>query len=1016
MSNPQNPQAGADVAAALARALAALPGTQATRSRDDVLSIFRRHLARIQQQVRDTFERGQLTGRQAARMLAGMVDGLVRTLHDHTLARAGAQRPASLTIAATGGYGRGVLAPFSDVDLLFLTPQEPDAPTLQAVEYMLYFLWDLGLKVGHATRSVEVCIAEAREDATVRTSLLDARQICGDTALFADFTTRFAAANKQDGPAEFIADKQRERDIRHERYGDSPFMVEPNIKEGRGGLRDMQTLYWIARYCFEIDDIDALTSPALSDPPIMTPLEAKHVRRSWDFLWTLRFHLHYVAGRAEERLTFDLQPVIGARMGYTRHGRQDGVERFMKHYFLTIRKVVSLTRVLEPAILRAALGRPATAPETDQALLEAGFVLLEGKLLPVGGRDFEDEPIQMLRILQIARNRSLALHPLALRRLIRNQRRAISLRNEPRAAAIFIDLLCGGEGDQHRADGAHWLSILNETGFLGSYLPDWGRIVGQMQFDTYHVFTVDEHTIETIRVLNTLEKGELDDVAPIAAEIMEHIQSRRPLYTAMLLHDIAKGRGGDHSEIGAELALKICPMLGLTAEETETVSWLVLHHLLMSHNAFKRDIDDPKTILDLADTIQSPERLRLLHVLTVADMRAVSSKVWNGWKATLLRELYSRVADVLAGGLGTTERDVRVARAKQATIPLLTDWPKEDIERFTSLGYAGYWLSFDPETHARHARLVMGAEKRGAKLMVELEPLPARAVTEVTVYVADHAGLFSRVAGALAVAGASIVDARIHTLTNGMALDTFWIQDAGGGAFDEPHRLERLSALIERSISGELKLGEAIRKSSKTLLGGRIRAIHVPPRVVIDNHASNTYTVLEVNGRDRPGLLHDVTAAMNQQGLQIASAHVTTYGVRAVDVFYVKDVFGLKVENDRKLAQLREALLTALANPDERKTPLVPIRVRPARRPGRRRSLPPPRAGRETKIPFPRCGRGQGWALQLPLSTPPERTPRRPGSPNSRAAPHPRAADRRRRPACLPARPRVARSSGSTPP
>jgi [protein-PII] uridylyltransferase len=385
----------------------------------------------------------------------------------------------------------------------------------------------------------------------------------------------------------------------------------------------------------------------------------------------------------------------------------------------------------------------------------------------------------------------------------------------------------------------------------------------------------------------------------------------------MILHDICKGRGGDHSELGAELALEVCPALGMTAEETETVSWLVLHHLLLSGTAFKRDIDDPKTILDLAETIQSPERLRLLLILTVADMRAVSSKVWNGWKATLLRELYARVAEVLAGGLSTTERDVRVERAKQTACVLLAGWTDAEKAWFSDLGYAGYWLSFDPETHARHARLLRDAEQRKAPLTVDTQPLPARAVTEVTVYAADHPGLFSQISGALAVAGASIVDARIHTMTNGMALDTFWIQDAAGGTFDQSHRLAKLSALIEQALSGRLRMAHEMRKLSRDMFGKRMRAIHAPPRVVVDNHASNTHTILEVNGRDRPGLLHDVTAAISDEGLQIASAHVTTYGVRAVDVFYVKDIFGLKIENDRKLAALRESLLKALASPDD---------------------------------------------------------------------------------------------------
>nr|WP_239002712.1 [protein-PII] uridylyltransferase [Rhodovastum atsumiense] len=921
-------------ATALQEALSALAAENAgVVPREAALAAFRRHLARIQNHVRDTFEQGGTSGLGAARRLASLTDGLIGALHDYALslhppAAAQSNGIGRLALAATGGYGRGVLAPFSDIDLLFLTADEPSPSVLRSVEFMLYFLWDLGLKVGHATRSVADCLTEANGDATIRTSLLDARPIAGDAVLFQEFATRFRTACAEAGAATYIAAKQAERASRHRRYGDSPFVVEPNIKEGRGGLRDLQTLYWIARYVFGTNIMAELADPAGPAGGILTETEARLARRSWDFLWTLRFHLHYVAGRAEERLTFDLQPVVGARMGYTRHGRQDGVERFMRHYFLTAREVSRLTHVLEPALMRAALGPPALAQETDAQLAAAGFVLADGQLLSAKGRSFDREPIQMLRILQVARDRNLRLHPLAMRALIRNERRAVELRDDPEAAALFMDLLCGRESEHHHADGAVWLKIMNETGVLGRFLPDWARIVGQMQFDTYHVFTVDEHTIEAIHVLNTLEHGELAQIAPVASDIVHNLQSRRALYVAMLLHDIAKGRGGDHSELGAELALDVGPSLGLSAEETETVSWLVLHHLLLSQTAFKRDIDDPKTILDLAEVIQSPERLRLLLVLTVADMRAVSAKVWNGWKATLLRELYARVGEVLAGGLATTERDVRVQRAKEAAALLLDDWTAEERERFLSLGYGGYWLGFDPETHARHARMIRDAEARGAPLTVETQPLPARAVTEVTVYAADHAGLFSQIAGALAVAGASIVDARIHTLTNGMALDTFWVQDAAGGAFDAPHRLARLYVLIEQALTGRIKLGAEIRKASKALLGRRMRAIHVPPRVVIDNHASNRYTVIEVNGRDRPGLLHDVTSAISDQGLQIASAHVTTYGVRAVDSFYVKDVFGLKVENERKLQKLREALLAALANPED---PPAPVPA-PARR------------------------------------------------------------------------------------
>ncbi len=907
--------------------------SRAVLARDQAIGVFRRHLALVQQDVRAEFEDYRLSGARAAERLSTLVDGLVATLWRYT----GAAHPAPdalppIAIAATGGYGRGLLAPFSDIDLLFLTTDEPSPTTLRAVEFMLYFLWDLGLKVGHATRSIVQCIAEARRDVTVRTSLIDARLLAGDGRLFEQFRARFISASAEEGTVAFLEAKQRERAQRHARYGESAFLVEPNIKEGHGGLRDIQTLYWMSRTVFGNTRMRELVGTGAPGGGLLTAIEARHANRSWDFLWSVRFHLHYVAGRAEERLTFDMQPVVGARMGYTHHGRQVGVERFMRHYFLTAREVMRLTHVLEPQILRAARGTPAVAATADAALARAGFTVMDGEILPIDPLLFHDRPLAMMELLRFARDRALPLHPLAMHQLIRWERGAAKLRDNPAANAILLDLLAGGL-DHPRQDGADQLGVLNETGLLGRIVPDWSRVVGQMQFDTYHVYTVDEHTIEAVRVLNDLEGGRLADITPVPSELAADLsldpRSRRALYVALLMHDIAKGRGGDHSELGAEVAQTIGPRLGLSAEETETVSWLVLHHLLLSQTAFKRDIDDPKTILDLADTIQSPTRLRLLLMLTVADMRAVSPRVWNAWKATLLTELYTRVAEVLEGGLATTERDVRVARARAAVDEILAaeGWSDADRQMFAGLGYGGYWLAFDTETHLRHAALIRGAEQAGLPLLVDCQPLPARAVTEVTVYTTDHAGLFSHIAGALAVAGASIVDARIHTLTNGRALDTFWIQDASGEAFDAPNRLARLPHLIEQALSGQLGLaGAMVDRGAGALLGRRMRAIHVPPRVVVDNRASNTHTVIEVNGRDRPGLLHEVTDAISRQGLQIASAHVTTYGVRAVDVFYVRDVFGLKISSERKLDQLREALLAVLAGPDESQPGTPPSR------------------------------------------------------------------------------------------
>lgn len=929
----------------------ATPEDAVIPERDDAVAIFRRHLGRYQADIRNRFERHELKGAGAAKKIAVFTDVMVRAIVDLAVrATIGAGTVESGTlpsfaIAATGGYGRGLLAPFSDIDLLFLVAEESAERAHPLIEYVLYFLWDLGVKVGHATRTINECIEEAKKDTTVRTALLDARLLAGDSALFATFEARYILACVDAGAAGFIHDKRRERLERHRRFGDSPYLVEPNIKEGRGGLRDLQTLYWMCRNTFGTRHVKDLLAPEFIWMGLLTEQEAARARRSWDFLWTVRLHLHYVAGRAEERLTFDMQPVIGARMGYTRHGRQNGVERFMRHYFLTAREVMRLTHVLEPAVLRQAQGPVANAAKPDEAMRQAGFTLLDGQILPDRGVSFDQEPIKMMQILDWARVRRRPLHPLARHQLIRWERRATSLRDNPEAARIFLDLLCGDEstveqkprrrpatasvpsvveesglsysaayGEYPPAGHAHWLHILNETGIFGRLIPDWARIVGQMQFDTYHVFTVDEHTIEAVRILDEVASGRMADEIPIAYELVKGLHSKRALYMSVLLHDVAKGRGGDHSEIGAEIAAELCPRLGMSGEETETVSWLVLHHLLLSHTAFQRDIDDPKTILDVADIVQSPERLRLLLLLTIVDMRAVSSRVWNAWKATLLRELYVRVAEVLAGGLATTERDVRVRHAKEITADILTEEgvPQKDIERFLGLGYAGYWLSFDYETHRRHARLIRAADAKDAPLTVEVLPLPARGVTEVTIYTVDVPGLFSKIAGALALAGASIVDARIHTMTHGMALDTFWIQDTSGQAYEETHKLARLASLIEQGLSGHIDISEEIARAGFGHMPMRMRAIHVPPRVVIDNGISNTYTVIEINGRDRPGLLHDVTAAMSRENLQIASAHITTYGVRAVDVFYVKDLFGLKITDKKRLEEIRERLLAGL--------------------------------------------------------------------------------------------------------
>jgi [protein-PII] uridylyltransferase len=389
------------------------------------------------------------------------------------------------------------------------------------------------------------------------------------------------------------------------------------------------------------------------------------------------------------------------------------------------------------------------------------------------------------------------------------------------------------------------------------------------------------------------------------------------LYLAVLLHDIAKGRGGDHSELGEKVALKLGPRLGLTPAETETVAWLVRWHLLMSATAFKRDIGDPKTVADFVQQVQSLERLRLLLVLTVADIRAVGPTVWNGWKGQLLRDLYNRAEEVLSGGQVVEARAQRVAAAKDAVAALLADWPAGEITVLGKRHFDAYWLSHDADTVARHARLLREADGAGRPLTLSYRSDRFRAITELTIYTADHPGLFCRIAGAIAACGGNIVDAKIYTTVDGKALDTILIQDLDGGAFERPDRLARLASTIHGTLTGDLSLKSAIALE-KPGVPSRAKVFTVEPAVAIDNAASHRHTVIEVNARDRPGLLYDVTKAFFELSLTINSAHVATFGERAVDVFYVKDLTGMKVTEKARLAAIEERLLNALRTPEER--------------------------------------------------------------------------------------------------
>jgi [protein-PII] uridylyltransferase len=862
------------------------------------------------EEIRRRFEARGPAARAVAEQ-SFLIDQLIRVIHDVAVETvyplANPTEGEKMAIVAVGGYGRGELAPYSDIDLLFLLPYKRTPHNEQVIEFLLYLLWDLGLKVGQATRSVAECLRYARDDLTVRTALLEARYIWGEQALYGELRQAFENQIQRGTAAQFVEAKLAERDARHVRVGDSRYQLEPNVKEGKGGLRDLHTLFWIAKYIYRIDDVAKLV-----DLGVLSAEESARFQRAQSFLWTVRCHLHYLAGRAEERLTFDRQREIGARMGYTDHAGSRGVERFMKHYFLVAKDVGDLTRIF-CAVLESEQQRKRRVawlrwgPHDLWRRRALGGFMISGERLTIPSEDFfHKDPVALIRLFHVAQQHDLDIHPRALRAVTQSLRLIDArLRHDPEANRLFLEILTAKKNPEIA------LRRMNEAGVFGKFVPDFGRVVAQMQYDMYHVYTVDEHTLFAIGILHQIETGALKDELPVASAIMPSVISRRALYVATLLHDIAKGRGGDHSVIGERIALKLGPRFGLSAEETETVAWLVRWHLLMSNTAFKRDIGDPQTIQNFVERVQSPERLKLLLVLTAADIRAVGPKVWNGWKAALLRELYHSALDVMTGGLSVGPRDTRIAEAQAAARALLPEFSDEDFAVFTSRGYPFYWLSLDAETHARHARLMREAEASGAPLTVQKRVDAARAVTEITLYTADHPGLFSRIAGALAVCGANIVDARIMTMANGMALDTLWVQDQDGTPFDRPDKLAKLAFVFENVLTGELKPHIALEKPPA--FPSRTSVFTVPPRVLIDNQASASHTVIEVNGRDRPGLLWELTRELTRLSLQVSSAKISTFGEKVVDVFYVKNLFGHKVEHPQKLDEIRATLEAVLA-------------------------------------------------------------------------------------------------------
>lgn len=784
------------------------------------------------------------------------------------------QEKAKFSLIAVGGYGRGELAPFSDIDILFLQNEHAHDNINNSndddtrIEFMLYCLWDMGFKIGHAVRNIKTCIKEACTDDMIATNLSERRFLAGDYEHYKKFDNTvirdiFSTDKGCWSPKKFIVAKLNERAQRHAKQGETRFLLEPNIKESKGGLRDLHCLYWISASLYKGTKLKGLVKA-----DILTLEEYKTCLRAEHFLLTVRCCLHELTDRAEERLSFDTQPLIAKKLGYKEDNKKynpidsmpaiSGVEHFMRDYFTHANNIGTITRIILANLEAEYIPPPPKGfltgflPSSLKNKFSVGnFTIINDRITINEPSHFERYPQDIIRLFLISQEKNIEPHPNAMRAL-RKEKHYIrqKLRYDIEANQLFLKIL------QNKGNLELTLRRMNEAGLLENFIPDFARIKSMMQYDMYHVYTVDEHIIRTLGFLNRLSHGEKinnDDPLFYAQEIIGQLKDKLPLYMALFFHDIAKGRGGDHAKLGAKALALESKRFELEKQQEELASWLIKNHLLMSATIDKRDLEDPKTITDFCGKVKSLQRLKYLFAMTAIDISAVGPNRFTNWKATLLHQLYQKSTAHISG-------------AENTNFSLDSKSIFFEIEHIDSenKGFQIKWLDGElGETY------------------------------HLAIKCPDKKGLFARLMAAIAMSSLNITDARIYTMENGEIFDIFAFDDIGKKQLEDIGKRERLEKHIEKSLNNpkRLKTTDIIKEYTPKREAGFI----VEPEVNIDNISSANHSLIEVIARDRMGLLYDITNNITDLGLDISTAKISTYGSRAVDVFYVKDKYGEKI-------------------------------------------------------------------------------------------------------------------------
>uniref|UniRef100_A0A831XLB6 Bifunctional uridylyltransferase/uridylyl-removing enzyme n=1 Tax=Geobacter metallireducens TaxID=28232 RepID=A0A831XLB6_GEOME len=867
------------------------------------LAASKHFLTHYRQEIRAMHNAGE-PGSVVVRHLTAMTDTLIRKLFrsiTRDMALTGRVREP-LTLTAIGGYGRGELNPYSDIDLMFLYSGKDQARVEDIAQKLLYFLWDMRLDVGYSVRTLQDCVDMATSDLTVRTALLDARVIAGSRLLFKDFGKVMLTQILSKRSDSFIKEKVEELRKRREKYGSSVYLLEPNVKESEGGLRDLHTALWVAKIKYKIADIRELIVKG-----VMNEEEVASYSEALSYLWRIRNELHFHAGRKNDQLTFDAQINLARFFGYRDEGKTLAVEEFMRDYYLHATRVEHLSSSLITKCSQREEGAMKIIGYFIRRHVGEGFYIIKGELVIPDESVLHKEPARLMKIFEYAQKHGVAIS-VTVKSLIRKNLHLINdkFRRSREVNQSFFAILRSDKG------ASQTLQLMHHLEFLNRFIPEFGNIYCKVQHDLYHIYTVDTHSLFAVEEIEKLLRGDYATQLPLLTRLARQVDKRELLILGVLFHDIGKGEGGGHAEKGAAMIPTIARRMGLSKEDSERLEFLVRSHLLMAHIAQRRDLHDDKMIIQFARQMGKSENLTMLYLLTYADIRAVGTDVWTDWKAMLLQELYEKSFNVLERGDFRLEAgSERVKKVKRTVLELLGDEytvaaVKEELKGMTNR----HLLSNSPRVVAEHVKLLLALEHE--KIITRLDHESEGGYSNFTICTFDVPGLFSMITGVMAANGINILGAQIHTSSNGKALDILQVNSPQGFVITDEGRWKRVEEDLRQVLTGKTHVAKLVEMRRRPTLLAEKAKPRFPARVEIDNEVSSDYTVIDIYTHDKVGLLYQITSTLTELGLYIGVSKISTKVDQVADVFYVKDIFGHKITSPERLDEIREKLLKAV--------------------------------------------------------------------------------------------------------